>query len=124
MHLDIMIQGDVVILSNFRRLLDNPSCADTGRDIQELLEPGHQKFILDLGGVGETRSSFLGLLLSISQRIQWRGGEVVMAGLSGQMEEFLARMQMDNFWNVFPSIKDAVQSFRKEPDRPDGHKPE
>ena len=112
MPVNIIFEGDVVILSNFNRLMNDPRYVDAGRDIQELLEQGRKKFVLDLGGVRETGSSFLGLLMTITRRIQRRGGEVVLGHLSRQVEELLETMQMEDFWDVFPNIKEAVESFR------------
>jgi anti-anti-sigma factor len=124
MPVNIQIEKDVVILSNFNQLMNDPRYVDAGRDIQDLLELGHQKFILDLGGVREIGSSFLGLLMTITRRIQRRGGDVVLAHLSRDMEEFLSTMQMEDFWDVFPSVKEAVTSYRDEPDRPDPDAPD
>jgi anti-anti-sigma regulatory factor len=117
MPLNVRIEDNVVVLSNFNRLMNDPRYVDAGRDIQDLLEHGHHKFVLDLGGVLETGSSFLGLLMTITRRIQRRSGDVVLAPLSREMEEFLATMKMEDFWDVFSSVKDAIASFRKEPDR-------
>jgi anti-anti-sigma factor len=117
-----MIEGDVVIVSNFNRLMNDPRYTDAGRDIQELLEHGRKKFVLDLGGVHETGSSFLGLLMTISRRIQRRGGEVILGHLSRQVEELLETMQMEDFWDVFPSVDAAIESFRHVPDEPSPEK--
>lgn len=117
MPVNILIEGDVVVLSNFDRLMNDPRYVDAGRDIQQLLDEGRQKFVLDLGGVRETGSSFLGLLMTITRRIQRRSGDVVLAHLSRPMEELLETMQMEDFWDVFPTVNEAIESFRHEPDR-------
>ncbi len=118
MPINILIENDVVVLSNFSRLMNDPRYVDAGRDIQDLLEQGLQKFVLDLGNVRETGSSFLGLLMTVTRRIQRRGGEVVLAHLTTETEDLLSTMQMDGFWDVFPSVKDAIESFEaSEPDR-------
>ena len=117
MPLNILIEGDVVVLSNFSRLMNDPRYVDAGRDIQDVLEQGLQKYVLDLGNVRETGSSFLGLLMTITRRIQRRGGEVVLAHLSRETEDLLDAMQMDGFWDVFPSVKEAIESFGQAPDR-------
>ena len=117
MPLNILIEGDVVVLSNFSRLMNDPRYVDAGSDIQDVLEQGYQKFVLDLGNVRETGSSFLGLLMTITRRIQRRGGDVALAHLSREVEELLDTMQMEDFWDVFPNVKDAIESFRQQPDQ-------
>jgi anti-sigma B factor antagonist len=124
MPINILIEGEVVVLSNFNRLMNDPRYTDAGRDIQELLDQGRRKFILDLGGVHETGSSFLGLLMTITRRIQKPGGEVVFAHLSRHMEEFLETMQMEDFWDVYPTVDEAIESFRHAPDEQDAEEPE
>jgi anti-anti-sigma factor len=116
MPINILIEGDVVVLSNFSRLMNDPRYVDAGRDIQDVLEQGYQKFVLDLGNVRETGSSFLGLLMTITRRIQRRGGDVVLAHLSREVEELLETMQMEDFWDVFPTVKEAIESFQQDPE--------
>ena len=116
MAINILIEGDVVVLSNFSRLMNDPRYVDAGQDIQDVLEQGYQKFVLDLGNVRETGSSFLGLLMTITRRIQRRSGDVALAHLSREVEDLLETMQMEDFWDVFPSVKEAIESFRQEPD--------
>ena len=118
MPINILIEGDVVVLSNFSRLMNDPRYVDAGADIQDVLEQGYQNFVLDLGNVRETGSSFLGLLMTITRRIQRRGGDVALAHLSREVEHLLDTMQMEDFWDVFPNVKDAIESFRQQPDRP------
>jgi len=114
MPVNISIEGDVVVVSNFNRLMNDPRYVDAGRDIQDLLDQGRRRFILDMGGVHETGSSFLGLLMTITRRIQKPGGEIVLAHLSRHMEEFLETMQMEDFWDVFRTVDEAIESFRHE----------
>ena len=124
MPINILIEGDVVVLSNFNRLMNDPRYVDAGQDIQDVLEQGYQKFVLDLGNVRETGSSFLGLLMTITRRIQRRGGDVVLAHLSREVEDLLNTMQMEDFWDVFLNVKDAIESFRPEPDQSSPDEPQ
>jgi anti-anti-sigma factor len=124
MPVNILIEDDVVVLSNFSRLMNDPRYVDAGQEIQDVLEQGYQKFILDLGNVRETGSSFLGLLMTITRRIQRRSGDVALAHLSREVEDLLETMQMEDFWDVFPSVKEAIDSFRQEPEEMSPEDPE
>lgn len=115
MPLNVLIEDDVVVLSNFSRTMNDPRYVDAGHDVQKLLEEDYKKFVLDLGEVGEIGSSFVGLLMTITRRIQKRSGEVVLAHLSRRTTEMLETMQMEDFWDVFPSVKDAVAFFHADP---------
>jgi anti-anti-sigma regulatory factor len=124
MPLNVQIENDIVVLSNFGATMNDPRYIDAGHDIQNLLEQNHKKFVLDLGGIRETGSSFLGLLMTITRRIQRRGGEVVFAHLSRQTEEFLDTMQMEGYWDVFLTVKEAIASFPATQDQPSPDEPE
>ena len=115
MPINIRIDGDVVVVSNFGRLMNDPRYVDASEDIGELLDQGNRKFVLDLSSVRDTGATFLGLLMTITRRIRRREGELVLAKLTRSMEEFLLReMQMEEFWDVFPNVHDAIEFFRRE----------
>ena len=113
MPLDIRIDAGVVILSNFARLMNDPRYIDAANDVRDLLDRGYESFVLDLGGVREVGSSFLGLLMTLTRRIQQSGGDAVLAHLGHETEEILATMQMDDYWDVFKSVPEAIESCRR-----------
>jgi anti-anti-sigma factor len=112
MPLNIRIDSDVVVLSNFARLMNDPRYVDARRDVRDLLDQGYRKFILDLTGVRETGSSFLGLLVTLARQVGHDRGEAVLANLSREMQRFLGEMQMEEYWDVFASVEEATEFFR------------
>jgi anti-anti-sigma factor len=111
MPLNVRIDGDVAILSNFARLMNDPRYVDASRDVDDLLDQGLRQFVIELAGVHETGASFLGVLVTITREIRRGGGEVVLAHLSRGVEKYLAMMQMDEYWDVFTSVDEAVRSL-------------
>jgi anti-anti-sigma regulatory factor len=122
--LNIRIEDDVVVLGNFSRLMNDPRYVDAGRDIQDLLDQGHRKFILDLGGVRETGSSFLGLLMTVTRRIRQNDGEAVAAHVNRETEKFFEEMRMDDFWDVFANVQEAIEFFRRQPEELNREEPD
>jgi anti-anti-sigma factor len=118
MPLNIRIEGDVVVLGNFSRLMNDPRYVDASRDIQDLLDQGHRNFILDLGGVKETGSSFLGVLMTITRRIRQHEGDAVIAHPNRDTQRYLEMMRMDDFWDVHMNVREATESFTTGKDRP------
>jgi anti-sigma B factor antagonist len=115
MPVNIRIDGDIVVASNFGRLMNDPRYVDASEDIGDLLDQGYRKFILDLSGVRETGATFLGLLMTITRRIRRGGGEAALANPTRQMEDFLLNeMQMEEFWDVFPSVQEGIAFFRRD----------
>ena len=51
MALNIRFDGDVAILSNFARLMNDPRYVDAARDVQDLLDQGYRQYIIELTGV-------------------------------------------------------------------------
>jgi anti-sigma B factor antagonist len=113
MSLNIRVDGDIVILSNFGRLMNDPRYVDASRDTSDLLERGFKTFILDLGGFRETGSSFLGLLMTMTRRIKQHGGEAALAHLAPATERFINEMRMDDYWDIFKSVEEASQFFKR-----------
>jgi anti-sigma B factor antagonist len=115
MALNIRFEGPIAILSNFARLMNDPRYVDAARDVQEVLDQGYQNYILELAGVRETGSSFLGVLMTITREIRQRGGEAVLARPSKDVEKYLIMMQMDEYWDIFGSVEEAVKFFDRDP---------
>ncbi len=114
MPINMRVDGDVAILSNFARLMNDPRYVDAARDVGEMLDQGLRNFVLELAGVHETGASFLGVLVTITREIRRGGGEVVLAHPSRDVEKYLATMQMDEYWDVFASVEAAVRSYRRD----------
>jgi anti-sigma B factor antagonist len=111
MPLNIRIDDDIVIMSNFGRLMDDPRYVDAPREASELIEQGFKKFILDLGGVRESGSGFFALLLTVTRRIRKDHGDAVLAHASPHIEKVLYDMRMDDYWDIFKSIEEASEFF-------------
>lgn len=116
MPLNYRFDGDVVILSNFARMMNDPRYVDAARDLDELIDRGATRFVIDLSGARETGASLLGLLMTLSRRIRQADGEVVLANLSREMSSFLlGEMQLEDYWDVLPSVAEAVDFLRHAP---------
>jgi anti-sigma B factor antagonist len=115
MPIHIRADGEVVVLSNFGRLMDDPKHFDARRDVEEMLDQGFMKFILELRGVGTMGASGFGLLMTITRLIRKQGGEVVLASPSRGMEKLLDEMQMDDYWEVCEGIDEAKDYLDRMP---------
>ncbi len=114
MPLNVRFDGDVVVLSNFARLMNDPRYVDAVRDLGDLLDQGATKFVIDLTGVRETGASFLGLLMTLTRRIRQERAEAILANPRREMTAFLIdEMQMEEYWDIFPSIEEAVEFYRR-----------
>lgn len=116
MPLHIRFEGEIAILSNVGRLMNDPRYFDAGREVGDLLSDGCRAFVIELRGVGEAGAPLLGLLMTITRQVRRQGGEVVLAGMSRGMEEFLDAMRMDEFWDMYPGTEEAKGHFLQQHD--------
>jgi anti-anti-sigma regulatory factor len=108
MSVNVRFSGNVAILSNFGRLMNDPRHFDASRDVRELLDQGYHRFVLEVGTVRETGSSILGLLMTLTRLIRNGGGEAVLANVTPPMEKYLDTMQMDAYWDIFDDAGEAI----------------
>ncbi len=114
MALNIRNDGDVTILSNFRALMNDPRYVDSARDVEEQLDQGGRKFVMELAGVNETGASFLGVLMTITRAIRARGGEIVIVRPSPQVGKHLEEMALDDYWDVFRTLDEARRFYGRD----------
>jgi anti-sigma B factor antagonist len=111
---NIRIDDDIVVLSNFARLMNDPRHFDASRNVQDLIDQGRRKFIFELRDVGEMGASGVGLLVTLTRLVRKHQGDVVLAAPSRAMEKLLDELQMDTFWEVFDSTQAAEESFHSD----------
>jgi anti-anti-sigma factor len=121
MPLHARIDGDVAILSNIGQSMNDPRYMDAGKESKELLDAGYRKFVIELRGVDAMGPPLLGLLMTVTRQVQQRGGEVVLAGPSRGLKQFLAGMQMEDYWDIFQGVREAEEYFRQRGMRSSGN---
>jgi len=114
MVMNIRVDGNVAILSNFARLMNDPRYVDAARDVHDMLDQGIRNYVIELAGVKETGSSFLGVLMTITREIRSAGGEAVLAHPSRDVEKHLAMMQMDDYWDVYGTVDGAIGFLQRD----------
>lgn len=112
MGLNVRLDGDVAILSNFARLMNDPRYVDAASEVRRLLDDGVRSFVMELAGVREAGDSILGVLMTITRTIRGGKGEVVLAHCSREVEECIGMMRLDDYWDMFATVDEAVRFFR------------
>jgi anti-sigma B factor antagonist len=113
MAMNVRIDEGVAILSNIGRLMNDPRHFDASRDVEELLDRGVSRFIIELREVGTLGPAGLGLLTTLTRAARRDGGELVLAGVRKGLEDFLEEMSMDTYWEIFPSVAEARSFFAR-----------
>jgi anti-anti-sigma factor len=111
MALQVRLEGGIAILNSLGRLMNDPRYVDASKDVKDLLSQDIRAFIIELRGLGEISSPLLGLLMTITRQIRQHDGEVVLAGVSRDLEKYLDDMRLEDFWDVFRSVQEAKGHF-------------
>ena len=79
--------------------------------IQQALEAGERKLLIDCSGTAYIDSSGLGALVTISKKIRESGGELRLAGLNSDLQSLFELTKLDTLFVIAPSVADALASF-------------
>jgi anti-sigma B factor antagonist len=113
MVLNVSLDGDVAILSNFGGLLNDPRHFEASGDVRALLDQGFRKFVLEMANIREIGETALGLLMTITRQIRQADGEIVLAKPGKGVVEFLTEMQMEDYWDIEETVASAMESLRR-----------
>lgn len=104
--------GDVTVLDLWGQITIGESSETLRATIKDLVEDGHTRVLLHLGGVHQVDSSGLGTLVAIYAGLQKSGGDLKLVQLSDRIEDL---MVMTKLLTVFDAYKDeevALASFQ------------
>ncbi len=104
--------GDVTVLDLWGQITLGDACETLRTTIKHLVENGHTRVLLHLGGVHQVDSSGLGSLVAVYAGLQKSGGDLKLVQLSERLENL---MVMTKLLTVFDTYKDeavALESFR------------
>jgi anti-sigma B factor antagonist len=100
-----------VVVKSLTARLDRNQVAAFRRGMQELLRMDQPRVVFDFGSVTHLDSAGIDFLLNCLSAIVKRDGELKLAALSPQAATVLEITRVGRFFEVFPTVKDAVQSF-------------
>lgn len=79
--------------------------------VQEALDAGDRKFLIDFSTTGYIDSSGLGALVSISKKIREQGGELRLAELNEDLRSLFELTKLDTLFAIAESRTEALANF-------------
>ena len=79
--------------------------------IQDALDGGARKFVLDFGPTAYIDSSGLGALVSINRKVREQGGELRLAGLNEDLRSLFELTKLDTLFLIADSATQALERF-------------
>lgn len=103
--------GDVVVAEPLVEELDASNAGEFKGDIAPLLE-GNTKLAFDLSRLRFVDSSGLGAFISCLRKLNAKGGDVKLCGMSKQVRAVFELTRMHRIFDIFGSREEAVQAFQ------------
>jgi anti-sigma B factor antagonist len=106
--------GDVAVAAVPVDELDASNAAEFKRDIAPLLE-ANARLVLDLSRLRFVDSSGLGAFISCLRKLNAKGGDLKLYGMSKQVRAVFELVRMHRVFDIVGSKEDAVHAFEHVP---------
>ncbi len=106
MEAQVEEKGDVVVVRVLGRL-DAASSPQLEKKINSIIETGHFKLILNLGGVDYLSSAGMRLMLSVSKKLRHLEGKIVACNLSDDVLDVIKMAGFHQVLELYPSEEES-----------------
>jgi anti-sigma B factor antagonist len=104
--------GDVSVCAVPVEELDASNAGEFKRDIAPWLET-NTKVVLDLSRLRFVDSSGLGAFISCLRKLNGKGGDLKLSGMSKQVRGVFELVRMHRVFEILPTKEDAVRAFER-----------
>ena len=98
----VAIEGDITLKGGDVRVRDK---------VQSLLQQGHRKLVIDLGGVSYVDSAGLGQLVHLYATATNRGGSVKLIRLTRRLRDLLVLTRLTTVFDTYDTEAEALAAF-------------
>jgi anti-sigma B factor antagonist len=110
MTLAFKSMGDVTVVEVPMEELDAGNSAEFKREVTPLLD-ATTRIVFDLSRLRFVDSSGLGAFISCLRRLNAKGGDVKLCGMSKQVRGVFELVRMHRIFDIYATKEDAVQAF-------------
>ncbi|HWF86692.1 MAG TPA: STAS domain-containing protein [Vicinamibacterales bacterium] len=112
MQLTQRVVGDVMIVAVIHDITLNAGGDIMLKDkVRSLLEQGHKKLVLDLGGVSYVDSAGLGELVQAYATTKNKGGSLKLLGVTKRLKDLLTITKLVTVFDSYDTEAAALASF-------------
>ncbi len=79
--------------------------------VQEAVDHGEKKFLVDFAKAGYIDSSGLGALVSISKKVREQGGDLRLSGLNEDLRSLFELTKLDTLFAIADTPEQALAGF-------------
>jgi len=91
--------------------LDTTTASELEAALNGLLDKRNFKIVIDLSGVNYISSAGWGIFIGEIKEIRHRGGDIKLAGMSGDVYEVFQLLEFNSILEAFGSADEAIDSF-------------
>jgi anti-sigma B factor antagonist len=102
---------DQVIVLKLAGRLDGPAGAELKKNINQKLDDGQGRFVLDMADVDFIDSSGLGSLVAILRSVGAAEGELKVAALTAQARSVFEITRLHNIFDIYAQTEAAIKSY-------------
>jgi len=102
--------GDVTVVTVEGQLIV-ANRQDLKQVIQDALDGGARKLLIDFGPTAYIDSSGLGALVSINKKVREQGGELRLAGLNEDLRSLFELTKLDTLFVIADSATRALEGY-------------
>jgi anti-sigma B factor antagonist len=102
---------DVVVLEISGRITLGRDCQQVEWKVEDLLKEKKAKIVLDLSAVDHMDSSGVGIIMMSYAKAKKVGGNLRLAGISGNVERILTAASLERIFHFYPTAAAAAEGF-------------
>lgn len=91
--------------------LDGDSSPEMGRSLDQIIDQGHHKLVLDLGSVDYISSAGLREIVRVFKRVQQDSGDLRIANPSDPVMAVMELAGLDSMLQIYQTRTAAINSF-------------
>lgn len=81
--------------------------------LSRLMAAGRRRIVLNLGGTDLISTHGVAQCVAVQKRLRERGGELKIAGATGELRRVLDLLNLDKVVACYPEVRHAVEAFVK-----------
>lgn len=113
MQIEQKVTGDIAVITVNGDITLNQGGDVLLKDkVQSLLQQGHKKLVLDLGGVSYVDSAGLGQLVQVHATTKSNGGSLRLVNVTKRLKDLLVVTKLVTVFDSYDSEAEALASFR------------
>ena len=111
MNYTIVEQDDVVVLSLSGKIMGGPEASEINGKINQLIDDGKLRILIDLKEVEWMNSSGLGILIDAVTVLKNNNGALRLVNVSDRIKNLLKITKLDTVFDIRDSMDDAKESL-------------